>query len=167
VVSIARQIAPHNFDSLPIDSNEAAVISDGEDLQIQELREQLRSLTLRQAAIQERIHASRNALAGLITLFGPGILNSRQCQAAQAGGLFAGTSDRTELCRAVMQESRRWITIPEILDQLRKQSPLSLAQFKNPGSSVSNLLRMLQRQGQVTVRSQNGNREWKWIERGN
>ncbi len=163
MVSVARQFPSHTIPAPPIVSRESAVVGQGRELEAREIRDQLQALAARQAALQDRIRATRNALAALITLFGPGVLNHQQCQAVQSRGLFARRSEKTDLCREALQQSQEWLSISEILDCLRAKAPLSLAQFKNPGASVSNLLRMLQRRDEVAVKIENGERRWKWL----
>ena len=163
MVSVARQFASHALDAFPVVSPEPIVAGNGQELQIRELQEQLQSLRLRQAGIQERIRATRNALAALIALFGPGVLNHRQCQAVQSGVLFCRNSDKVDICKEVLQESQEWVSFADILYRWREKDSLSLAQFKNPGASVSNLLRMLERRGEVAVKIEGGERRWKWL----
>ena len=77
-------------------------------------------------------------------------------------------SSMADLCREVLKQSPRWFTVRQILDVMRRESPLVLAGFANPGASLSNALRSLQWQREVEARLGDGNRLcWRWIGRAN
>ena len=132
---------------------------------IEQIQDELLSLSLQQAHVQERIRAIRHALYALVNVFGPGILNE-QLQVSQAlthqGSCWHPPT--ADLCREILKRSPGWLTVGDMLTMIRRESPLTLARFSNPGVSLSNALRALQRQSQVEAkRDDDGRTKWRWV----
>ena len=169
MVSVAQQFAPGVLEIRPIPgpqeqaADRQAARQHGE-LSIDGIREKLRLLALRKAAIQEKIYATRNALTALISLFGPGILTEERKTMGALATPDLSRSKPTDLFTNVLIQSNQWTTVPELLQQIQHNCPSALARFKNPGASLSNFLRTLLRKGQVELRVQDGQRMWKWLD---
>ncbi len=129
---------------------------------IHEVRQELLSLSLRHAEVQKRIRCLRNALVALMKVFGPQLL-ARQRQEFREQGSMDVQPGIVALCREVLRTSRRWLTLREILDAIRNHSPHILASFKNPGVSVSNVLRSLRRQREVELELDAAGSRWRWV----
>ena len=138
--------------------------SEHNDSGVNALEEQLRTLTVRYGFVQERFRAARNALAAIINLFGPETLSSEQQRSLAFGvAIPPPSSQKLDLCRNILQNSHGWLTLNEILERVRFQSPLLLARYRFPGCCVSNMLRTLVRRGEIQVRLEDGKRRWRWI----
>ncbi len=164
MVTAAQQFAPGLLEIRPIPGQQEQAAERGyRESSIYDIQEKLRVLALKKAAVQQEIYATRNALAALISLFGPGILSEGQQTVASAIGTFSPRSKPTDLFADMVARSNQWTTVPELLERIQHSSPSSLAHFKNPGASLSNFLRTLHRRGQVELRVQDGERMWKWL----
>jgi hypothetical protein len=147
------------------DNEDASGSAEISNVTIEQVHKELLSLSLQQADVQERIRAIRRALTALLNVFGPGILNE-QLQVSQAFAHQASCwrSTTADLCREILKRSPRWLTICDMLAVIRRESPLTLARFINPGVSLSNALRALQRHSQVEAKlDDDGRREWRWV----
>jgi hypothetical protein len=158
VLEIRPIPGPHKQAAHQLDARQ-----DGE-LSIDGIREKLRLLALKKAAVQEKIYATRNALTALISLFGPGILTEERKTVVAHGITDLSRSKPKDLFTNALIQSDQWTTVPELLQQIQHNCPSALARFKNPGASLSNFLRTLLRKGQVELRVQDGQRMWKWLD---
>jgi hypothetical protein len=134
-------------------------------LTIEQIQNELLLLSLQQADVQERIRAIRHALTALVTVFGPAILNER-VQILQAFAHHSSFRDPTtrDLCSQILKRSASWLTVHDLLASIRCESPLALSRFGNPGVSLSNALRALQRLSQVEAKHDDeGRTKWRWI----
>lgn len=132
---------------------------------IDEVQQELLSLTLRHADIQKRIRSVRNALMSLVGVFGPQVLARQPQPPPQLSGSAIDVQPAmVSLCREILKTAERWLTLREILDAIRNRSPLVLANFKNPGVSVSNVLRSLRRQREVELELDVTGTRWRWAE---
>ena len=129
------------------DSEDASGSAGNPRVTMEQVHDELVSLSLEQADVQERIRATRRALTALLNVFGPGILNEQLAvsQASAHQEPFWQCTTPADLCREIVKRSPRWLTIRDVLAVIRRESPLSLARSANPGVSLSNALRALQR----------------------
>ncbi|HKW16691.1 MAG TPA: hypothetical protein VJO35_04205 [Terriglobales bacterium] len=131
---------------------------------IEHIQGELISLSVRQREVQRRIHHVRHALGALVQAFGPGIL------AAASPGVRLRNVSRSapkmiEALRSVLSCSSDWLTFSQLLEAVRAESPSMLAGFINPGVSVSNALRALQRRGEIEVLTNESQAMWRWAGR--
>lgn len=163
------QISAFEGKSAEIDNGEQAVERVPQHSQphsIDEVRHELLSLSLQHADVLKRIRCLRNALVALVNVFGPYAIASQRHAHREQG--FTATDVQpavVSLCREVLKNSQGWLTIREILDAVRERSPVVLANFKNPGVSVSNVLRRLRRQREVELELDVAGTRWRWAER--
>jgi hypothetical protein len=127
---------------------------------------ELLSLSLRHADIQQRIQQVRHALVALVQVFGPEILASAAKRRQSDSQNLSRTSTKViDISRRVLSRSLYWLTFEQILEAVEKEFPSTFAGFINPGVSVSNALRTLERHGEVESSSGPRPASWRW--RGN
>ena len=130
-----------------------------------QIKSELDNVIMRLRRIQRRLHSLRSALASLVEVFGPAILDGGDQRIRVK---IQNTSSRyrqlIELCTAVLKESSDWLTIPRILELIESRSQATLAHLRNPSVSISNSLRTLHRQGKVKRQytSASGTM-WQWV----
>ena len=139
----------NSIQSQPGNSAELHFASAGdEDLErvIGRIRRELLVLRQEQATISKRIAVIKRAITGLAEIFGSEVID------AELQTLLSQPSHRafppthpglTDLCRKSLRESHHPLTLPEIIEQIRKRHSVLLANHKNPRTSVSVVLRRL------------------------
>jgi hypothetical protein len=134
-------------------------------INVDQIKSELNNVTVRQRGIQKRLHSLRSALANLVEVFGPAVLDGDDQPIRVT---IQNTSSRyrrsIDLCTAALKESSDWLTIQQIVELIESRSPATLAHFRNPSVSISNSLRTLDRQGKVKRQytSASGTM-WRWI----
>jgi len=119
---------------------------------IAHVHHELRTLTQRRVAIVKRIAMIKQAIAGLDTLFGPGILDEEL--ATRLAPPSCRHRDRrlglTNCCRQVLRrENANPLTLEEMLKLIREQHPEILVAHKTPSNSVRTVLRRLVSYGEA------------------
>ena len=136
----------------------------GPECSIENLQIELALLSLHRAEVSQRIRHLRHAVAELIHVFGPEILECRKRTAkpkAQDGPRGAPTV--IDLCRNLLSRSPQWVTMFQLAEMIRQEFPSALAGYINSGASVSNALRALRRRGEVQVSMIAEAARWRWI----
>lgn len=128
---------------------------------IENIQGELLSLSVRQKEVQRRIHHVRHALGALVQAFGPGILASAG-PGVRLRNLSRSAPKMIEALRSVLSRSSGWLTFNQLLEAVRSEGPSMFAGFINPGVSVSNALRALQRRGEVEVLTNESQPMWRW-----
>lgn len=127
------------------------------------IQSELLSLSLRQADVQERIQQVRHALVALVHVFGPEVLAiSGKRQQGSSQNLSRSGTKVIDISRRLLSRSTQWLTFNQLLEAIQKESPSTLAGFINPGVSVSNALRTLERHGEVESCPDVGPVKWRW-----
>jgi hypothetical protein len=162
---IATQLAATSAVVMNVDSadNESGSYQAGaRESSTERIQHELHLASLRQVDIQTRIRAIRDALIALINVFGPGIL-SDQRDDSPACGQYLSRTQVASVCVQILRTSEtQWLTAHQILELIRKNAPLTLADSKNPGTSLSNILRGLG--PAVQSRAGEGNKMvWRWV----
>jgi hypothetical protein len=129
------------------------------------IRLELLVLQQRQVALSKRISSIRNAVTGLAEIFGPELITA-ELRPLLCPPLSRRSRPRpglTDVCRKSLRESSHPVTLPEILQIIRQQHPLVLANHKNPRVSVSVVLRRLVDYSQAeAILQPDGQRAWRW-----
>jgi len=114
------------------------------------IRSQLLSLSLRQADVQKRIQQVRHALVALVSVFGPEILATAGVRRESTHHNVSRSRTKViDILRVIFGRSTQWVTFNQLLEAVQKESPSTLAGFINPGVSLSNALRTLERHGEI------------------
>ncbi|SRR5581483_2008295 len=130
---------------------------------IKDIQEELLSLTLQYADVRRRIRSIQHAVIGLVNVFGSAILDDPRPNPLP--GISARSSVRPQmasLCREVLKTTEGPLTSHQIVEAIQHRSPVALSGFKNPGSSLSNILRGLHRRGEVEAEPGPKGIRWRW-----
>lgn len=148
---------------VPHHRNATAAAAEEHTHQIEQIEKELLNLTLRQRGIQKRVQSLRNALAILIDIFGPPILDGDNQPFRMPQNLRSRRQDLIDLCTVVLQDSLQWLTLPQILELIQNRSPEIVSSFQKPAVSVSNALRTLHRRGRVKRLYARPRSKWQWV----
>ena len=130
---------------------------------VEHLQGELVSLSLRHAEVQKRIQHLRHALLALVHVFGPEILaTAARDSKVHSRQLSRRAPEIIDISRQVLSRSSVWWTFQQVLNAIREECPSALAGFINPGVSVSNALRTLQRHGEIEFSSSDAKRRLRW-----
>ena len=133
---------------------------------VESIQAELTSLSVWHARVQERIQHIRHALVELVHVFGPEILlTSREDSEIICQPLSRQDVKMIDFVRGALSQSRRWLTLYELMDLIRQKSQAGLARFMNPGVAVSNALRVLERDGEVQVFQDEQTTKWRFMEK--
>jgi hypothetical protein len=145
------------------------VLPDGESLssRAERIRAELASLSVRRVEVQQRIQHIRHALLELVHVFGPEILVTSEQPGVSSQPLSRGGVKMIDITRRVLSQSGQWLTLYQLLDQIRGESGTALARFINPGVAVSNALRVLVRRGAVEAALNEEPVKWRWVGKTN
>lgn len=133
---------------------------------VESIQAELTSLSVWHARVQERIPHIRHALVELVHVFGPEILlTSREDSEIICQPLSRQDVKMIDFVRSALSQSRRWLTLYELMDLIRQKSQAGLARFMNPGVAVSNALRVLERDGEVEVFQDEQTTKWRFMEK--
>lgn len=127
-----------------------------------DIQSELLSLSLRQAEVQERIQQVRHALVALVHVFGPEILEAAR-KTQECNAISRSRPKVIDILRRVFTQSSGPLTFDQIFEAVQKESPAMLAGFINPGVSISNALRTLERHGEIESCPDAGAVKWQWI----
>jgi hypothetical protein len=145
----------------PADNESAAAETGACGSSIEQIRHELHLASLRQVELQKRIRAIRDALIALINVFGPEILNEQRND-SPASGKYVSRAEVASVCVQILRTfETEWLTAHQILELIRKHRPLTLADSKNPGTSLSNILRGLGPAVQSRA-GENNKIVWRW-----
>jgi len=146
----------------PADNESAAADAGGGEFSTEQMQHELHLASLRQVELQKRIRAIRDALIALINVFGPEILNEQRND-SPASGKYVSRAEVASVCVQILRTfETEWFTAHQILELIRKHRPLTLADSKNPGTSLSNILRGLGPAVQSRV-GQDNKIIWRWV----
>lgn len=139
----------------------------GEDLEhvVGQIRSELATLQERQAAISKRIASIRTAVTSLAEIFGEKAIPAelRNLLGRKRGPREQAQPGLTELCRTLLRESSRPLTLPDLLHQIVSRRPAVLANHKNPRVSLAVVLKRLVDYTEAErVLSAEGLRAWRW-----
>jgi hypothetical protein len=150
--------------SIVIESRPEPVLQgDSRRQSVDAIQSELLSLSLRKAEVQERIQQVRHALVALVHVFGPEILEAAQ-KTQESNAVSRGRTKVIDILRRVLSQSARPLTFDQIFEAVRKEAPSMLAGFINPGVSISNALRTLERHREIESCPDAGAVKWQWIE---
>jgi hypothetical protein len=131
--------------------------------QIEQIEKELLNLTRRRRDTQKRVQSLRHAIAILIDIFGPAILDGDIQPFRMPHNLRSRRQDIIDLCTVVLQESLQWLTLSQILELIQNRSPEIVSSLQKPGVSVSNALRTLHRRGRVRRLYNRPEPKWQWV----
>jgi len=150
-------------DSSVDELNETSPIESSER-EIGEVQKELLLIKLRRTDIHKRIQAIWHAVTSLVEVFGPEILEGQGQRFQVPPHNVSYRCPRTmDLCREILKDSAQWLTTSQILELMRKKAPLLMARFQNPGVSLSNALRTLQRRAEVEGLDIGSVIKWRWV----
>lgn len=118
----------------------------------------LLALTFQQSEIEKRIGVVRRALLALVQAFGPQVLERTLNTDRAIPNVLSAGSEVPELCREILRHSPTGLTSQQLTQVIQRESPSALAGFTKPGVVTANVLRVLQRTGEVECRHKNGER---------
>ena len=145
------------------DAQDREGFRDCSELSIKSIHAELALLSLRQRELRKRIQHLRHALVELVHVFGPEILaEAKRGSEGKSRDLSRGATKIFDLCRQVLSRSNQWLTLRQLEGVIRDEFPAALSRFINPGVSLSNALRALQRNGQVELSVNEGSARWRW-----
>ena len=128
-----------------------------------DIQSELLSLSLRRTEVQERIQQVRHALVALVHVFGPEILEAARTT-ENYNAISRSRPKVIDILRRVLSQSTQSLTFDEIFKAVQTESPSMLAGFINPGVSISNALRTLERHREIESCPDAGVVKWQWIE---
>lgn len=145
--------SPSGTLSIVIDSRpEPQLQGEGQRQAADDIQSELLSLSLRQVEVQERIQQVRHALVALVHVFGPEILEAaRKAQEHNTPDISRSCPKVIDVLRRVLSQSAQPLTFDQICEAAQREAPSILAGFINPGVSVSNGLRTLQRHREIEI----------------
>src|SRR5258708_39370796 len=137
------------------------------DIHIQEVvrraDEELRKLMRHRLQITRRIGTVKQTLAGLVTLFGDGVLNDELLELVDRKSKVR-QSGLTQACRRILLEGCKAMTAQEVCEQIQQMMPPLLAEHKYPVAAVTTVLTRLGQYGEArAVTVDKGLRVWQWI----
>ena len=159
--------SPSGTLSIVIDgSPEPQFQGEGQRQAAEDIHSELLSLSLRQAEVQERIQQVRHALVALVHVFGPEILEAaRKAQELNTLDISRNSPKVIDVLRKILSQSAQPLTFDQIYEAAQKEAPSILAGFINPGVSLSNGLRTLQRHHEIESCIDSPAVTWRWIAR--
>lgn len=130
---------------------------------IEHIQRELHHLTLQQRDVQNRVRSVRHAMAALISVFGPAVLDGNNQHFRMTRKAPPSPVDVIGLCSNVLQESIQWLTLPQIVMLIQARWPDGVARFQKPSVSISNALRTLCRRNRVERRNSGSSASrWRW-----
>jgi hypothetical protein len=134
------------------------------ELTIEQIQTELLSVALQQADTQSRIRLIRHAFAALVKVFGPSVHSEHLQHPQICARVECWAVSVADLCRTILKRSPRWLTVHDMQVAIRKESPLTFTGCANPGVSLANILRGLERHSQVEAKLDGRRRRrWRWI----
>jgi len=120
-------------------------------LVIDHIRGELRRLENQRVAIVRRIAIIKRTMAGLDTVFGPGIIDEelKVLLASRCSLDHSRRSGLTSCCRRLLGSGRSPLTFQEMLTAFREQYPQIFLAQKDPPASLRTVLRRLVTYGEV------------------
>jgi hypothetical protein len=133
---------PHTVESLP-----------REELRplIGRLQRELRGLKLERTALVHRIGMIKKTVTGLADLFGSDVIN-RELQdllSLQSADCVRPRPGLTRLCRQVLRQASKPLTMHQIFGQLQEKSAAGLARHGHPAHSLKVILQGLVARGEA------------------
>jgi hypothetical protein len=115
------------------------------------MRDELKALCARRAAIGKRVSVLRQTIAGLADLFGPVAVDDdlRDLVADFQRKPVRAHAGLTDSCRQILQDSSQPLTLQQILRQFQEKYPAALAHHKRPSTSLRNVLNRLVSYGEA------------------
>jgi hypothetical protein len=166
VVAIATQLPTASYGTLSIvldGTNSFSADYNSQD-PVEYIQGELLSLSLRHAEVQKRIQHLRHALLALVHVFGPEILaTAARDSKVHSRQLSRRAPKIIDISRQVLSRSSGWLTFNQVFEAIREECPSALSGFINPGVSVSNALRTLQRYGEIEFSSDDAQGRLRWL----
>jgi hypothetical protein len=128
-----------------------------------EAEKQLRQLIKERTEVTKRIATVKNTVAGLVSLFGDGILNGEVSRAIDRK-LGPRQPGLTRACRKILSNAKRPLSVRGICDEIQRSVPMLLAHHKDPRATVNTILSRLAGYGEASsLMNEPGQHEWVWI----
>lgn len=127
------------------------------------LHDELAQLLEQRTAVMRRIAGAKRTIVGLAALFGETALDD---DLRKLVGI--GTAQRlpglTDMCRTILMESDRDLSLHDVLEGICARNPALLAGHKNPMASLTTILNRLVSSGEAQRLLLNNNkRAWQWV----
>ena len=128
-----------------------------------QVQNELRELLRQRAEVMRRIGTVKKTIAGLVVLFGDGVLEE-DLRDLVDGGSRERKAGLTRSCRNILMEADQALTAREVRNRMNERFPALLARHKDPIASVTTVLNRLVDYGEVQrVTSGENGRAWLWI----
>jgi hypothetical protein len=127
------------------------------------LHDELAQLLEKRTAVMRRIAGAKRTIVGLAALFGDTALDDdvRKLVGMRTAQRLPGLTD---MCRTVLMEADRGLTVHDIQTGICGQNPALLAGHKNPVASLTTILNRLVTSGEAQRFLLNNNRRvWQWV----
>ena len=127
------------------------------------LHDELAQLLEKRTAVMRRIAGAKRTIVGLAALFGDTALDDelRKLVGMRTAQRLPGLTD---MCRTVLMEADRGLTVHDIQTAICGQNPALLAGHKNPVASLTTILNRLVTSGEAQRFLLNNNRRvWQWV----
>lgn len=145
-------------DGVVVQSSAASVQST-----VRHLHDELAQLLEQRTAVMRRIAGAKRTIVGLASLFGGDALDD-SLRELVGMGTAKRTPGLTNMCRTVLMEADRGLTVQDVLEGVCEQNPALLAGHKNAVASLNTILNRLVHSGEAQhVLVSNNKRAWQWI----
>lgn len=127
------------------------------------LHEELAQLLEQRIAVMRRIAGAKRTIVGLAALFGDTAVDDdlRKLVGMRTAQRLPGLTD---MCRTVLMEADRGMTVHDIQAGICGQNPALLAGHKNPVASLTTILNRLVSSGEAQrLLLSNNKRVWQWV----
>jgi chorismate mutase len=132
---------------------------------VKQAHEELLQLLQSRAELMKRIGILKQTIAGLVNLFGDGVLNEEVLQLVSEGRDRKRRAGFTDACRRVLMEARQPLTAVDVLQGIEQRLPQLLTSHKDPIASITTVLNRLVGYGEAEAVVCNGRRAWRWAAR--
>jgi len=127
------------------------------------LHDELAQLLEQRTAVMRRIAGAKRTIVGLAALFGDNALDD-SLRELVGMGTAKRTPGLTNMCRTVLMEADRGMTVQDVLDGVCAQNPALLAGHKNAVASLNTILNRLVHSGEAQhVLLNHNKRAWQWV----
>lgn len=127
------------------------------------LRDELAQLLEQRTAVMRRIAGAKRTIVGLASLFGDNALDDNLRELVGMG-TAKRTPGLTNMCRTVLMEADRGLTVQDVMEEVCAHNPALLAGHKNAIASLNTILNRLVHSGEAQhVLLNNRKRGWQWV----
>jgi chorismate mutase len=130
---------------------------------IQRADQELRHLMAERAELTKRIGTVKRTMMGLAKLFGDDSMDTILLTLVdrKRGPRQPGI---TGICRRVLMEAQRPMSVREVCDEIQRTAPPLLASHKDPMATINTILARLVAYGEAKVSpGDHGQRVWLWV----